>query len=81
MDPKKRFITQITKEDLRDIAAATNPTPGFMFRVDKSPGKLKLGLEENMLKIGIYAFLKHLGVPVGNFTQEQICEMTMALDN
>lgn len=81
MDPKKKFITQVTKEDLREIAAATNPTPGFMFRVDKAPGELKLGIEENALKVGIYAFLKHLGVPVGNFTQAQICETTMVLDN
>lgn len=59
MDEKK-YITQLNKEDLRDLAAATNPTPGFMIRVEKTPGELKISVDENSLKQGIIAFLNNL---------------------
>lgn len=81
MDANKRHITQISRADLQEIAAATNPTPGFMIRVEKSQGELKISVDENALKVGIFAFLRNLNAfPVpGTPTVEQICNTSMNL--
>lgn len=75
----KNYITQITKEDLRELAAATNPTPGFMIRVEKAPGELKISVDESSLKIGIVALLRNLGMTPFAPTVEQITNASMNL--
>ena len=75
----KNYITQITKEDLREIASATNPTPGFMIRVEKTSGELKISVDENALKIGIVALLRNLGITYAAPTVEQITNASMNL--
>lgn len=80
MDANKRHITQISRADLQEIAAATNPTPGFMIRVEKSQGELKISVDENALKIGVFAFLRNLGaIPQVSPSVEQICNTSMNL--
>ena len=76
---EKQYITQITKEDLREIRAATNPTPGFMIRVEKTPGELKISVDENALKIGIVALLRNLGITYLSPSVTQITEASMNL--
>ncbi len=78
MDEKK-YITQLNKEDLRELAAATNPTPGFMIRVEKTRGELKISVDENALKIGIVALLRNLGMTPFAPTVEQITNASMNL--
>lgn len=78
MDEKK-YITQLNKEDLRELAASTNPTPGFMIRVEKTPGELKISVDENALKIGIVALLRNLGITYLSPSVEQITNASMNL--
>lgn len=78
MDEKK-YITQLNKEDLRELAAATKPTPGFMIRVEKTPSELKISVDENALKIGIVALLQNLGMTPFTPTVEQITNASMNL--
>lgn len=59
MSPNKN-IFQINSSDMREIAAATNPTPGNMIMIEKKDGKLTFSIDENALKMGIIAFLNNL---------------------
>lgn len=61
MDGNKRFVTQLSRDDLREIAAATSPTPGLLIRIDKSQGDLKISIDENAFKIAVFAFMRNLG--------------------
>lgn len=76
---EKKYITQLTAEDLRELSAASNPTPGFMMRVEKTPGELKLSIDENALKIGIIGFLRNIGAIYISPSVSQITETSMNL--
>ena len=60
MRPKK-YITQITGEDMKELAQATNIEPGFLIRIDKSQGKLKISVDENALALAINGFIRNGG--------------------
>lgn len=58
----KDYITQLTREDLREIAAAVNPQPGNCIRIEKDKGQLKISVDENALKTAIVAVVHNLGL-------------------
>lgn len=60
MTPKK-YITQITGEDMKELAQATNLEPGFLIRIDKSQGKFKISIDENALALAINGFYRNGG--------------------
>ena len=60
MTPKK-YITQLTGEDMKELAQVTNLEPGFLIRIEKSQGKLKIGIDENALALAINGFIRNGG--------------------
>ena len=60
MTPKK-YITQITGEDMKELAQVTNLEPGFLIRIDKSQGKVKISIDENALALAINGFFRNGG--------------------
>lgn len=54
-------ITQITRDDLRKIAQATDPKPGFLIRIDNTPNGIKIEVDENAFKTAVFGFLHNLG--------------------
>lgn len=60
MTPKK-YITQLTSEDMKELAQATNLEPGFLIRIDKSQGKFKISIDENALALAINGFYRNGG--------------------
>lgn len=60
MTPKK-YITQLTGEDMKELAQVTNIEPGFLIRIDKSQGKIKIGIDENALALAINGFIRNGG--------------------
>lgn len=57
----KQYITQITGEDMKELAQVTNIEPGFLIRIDKSQGKLKISVDENALALAINGFIRNGG--------------------
>ena len=60
MTPKK-YITQLTGEDMKELARATNLEPGWLIRIDKSQGKIKISIDENALALAINGFYRNGG--------------------
>ena len=60
MTPKK-YITQMTGEDMKELAQVTNLEPGFLVRIDKSQGKVKISIDENALALAINGFFRNGG--------------------
>lgn len=57
----KEYITQLTKKELADMLAAADPVPGFCIRIEKTNGQLKIGLDENALKLAFNGFFRNGG--------------------
>ena len=55
------YITQITKQDLEELAALTNIEPGFCISIDKSQGKVKIGIDQVALAQAINGFIRNGG--------------------
>ena len=60
MTPKK-YITQLTGEDMKELAQATNLEPGWLIRIEKSQDKIKIGIDENALALAINGFFRNGG--------------------
>lgn len=60
MRPKK-YITQLTGEDMKELAQAANLEPGFLIRIDKSQGKVKISIDENALALAMNGFFRNGG--------------------
>lgn len=60
MTPKK-YITQLTGEDMKELAQATNLEPGFLIQIEKSQGKIKISVNENALALAINGFFRNGG--------------------
>lgn len=76
MDINKKYITQLSRDDLREIAAAVSPTPGLMIRIEKNNDSLCIAIDENAFKNAVYGFLKNLGV-CPTLTQEKITNASL----
>ena len=60
MTPKK-YITQVTGEDMKELAAVTNLEPGWLVKIDKSQGKITIGIDPNALAMAINGFFRNGG--------------------
>lgn len=58
---KKDYFFQLTKNDLEDIAKATDPKPGFCVKIENTADGIKIGLDENALKLAINGFIRNGG--------------------
>lgn len=58
---QKKYITQITGEDMKELAQVTNLEPGWLIRIDKSQGKIKISVDENALALAINGFFRNGG--------------------
>lgn len=67
-------ITQLTREDLQKLEAAADPKPGFLIRIEKSNGEIKIEVDETAFKTAVFGFLHNLQAifPVTP-SQETIC--------
>lgn len=61
MNTDIKHITELTREDLQEIAAAATPVPGFCIRIEKSQGQLKISVDENALRMAINGFIRNGG--------------------
>lgn len=57
----KNYITQLSKEDMKELAALTNIESGFLVRIDKTGGKIKIGIDESALALAINGFFRNGG--------------------
>ena len=57
----KQYITQITGEDMKELAALTNIEPGFLIRIDREQGKVKIGIDQSALAQAINGFIRNGG--------------------
>ena len=57
----KDYIFQLTREDLRKLFAGANPQPGFCVRIDNTTEGIKIGVDENALKLAINGFIRNGG--------------------
>lgn len=60
MTPKK-YITQVTAEDMKELSAVTNLEPGWLVSIDKSQGKIRIGIDPNALAMAINGFFRNGG--------------------
>ena len=57
----KRYITQITQQDMKELEQLTNMEPGWLIRIEKSQGKLQIGVDPNALAQAINGFFRNGG--------------------
>lgn len=60
----KRYITQITAEDMRELSAVTNLKTGWLIRIDKNEGGITIGVDQTALALAINGFIKNGGAQV-----------------
>ena len=58
---EKDYITQLSKEDMKELTALTNIESGFLVRIDKIGGKIKIGIDESALALAINGFFRNGG--------------------
>ena len=58
---KKRYITQLTQQDMEELEQLTNMEPGWLIRIEKSQGKLQIGIDPNALAQAINGFFRNGG--------------------
>ena len=64
MNANIQHITELTRADLQEIAAAADPVPGFCIRIERVGGKLKIGIDEAALALAINGFVRNGGTSV-----------------
>lgn len=75
-------ITELTRDDLREIAKATNPKPGFLIRIDNTPDGLKIEVDENAFKTAVFGFLHNLGaIPGALYPSQNTISQTPCVPN
>jgi len=57
----KRYITQITQQDMKELEQLTNMEPGWLIRIEKSQGKMQIGIDPNALAQAINGFFRNGG--------------------
>lgn len=61
MTPKK-YITQITGEDMREIAAVTNLQPGFLILLKKTAEGISIEIDKTALALALNGFFRNGGM-------------------
>ena len=64
----KRYITQITAEDMRELAAVTNLKPGFLIRIDKGVDGVKISIDQKALALALNGFYRNGGMDTPDLT-------------
>lgn len=54
-------VTELTREDFREIVAATNPVSGIGISVTKKSDSIEIAIDETQLKRMIWAFNRNGG--------------------
>lgn len=57
----KRYITQITQQDMKELEQLTNMEPGWLIRIERSQGKLQISVDSNALALAINGFVRNGG--------------------
>lgn len=57
----KKYITELTAQDLLEIANATNPQAGFCINIEKSNDGLKISIDQKALALAINGFFRNGG--------------------
>ena len=57
----KRYITQMTQQDMKELAQVTNMEPGWLIRIERSQGKLQISVDPNALAQAINGFFRNGG--------------------
>ena len=55
----KRYITQLTQQDMKELEQLTNMEPGWLIRIEKSQGKMQIGIDPNALAQAINGFFRY----------------------
>ena len=55
------YIFQLSKEDLREIANATNPKPGFLIDIEKTKAGIQISVNQQALALAINGFYRNGG--------------------
>ena len=76
MDANIEYITQLTRQDLRDIAAATNPKPGLGIKIDRQGDGFMFSLDEQALRNMIWTFVKNGGADAQDYSALQNISLT-----
>lgn len=58
---EKRYITQFTQQDMKELEQLTNMEPGWLIRIEKSQGKMQIGIDPNALAQAINGFFRNGG--------------------
>ena len=55
------YLFQLTKEDLRELANATNPKSGFCISIEKTKDGITISLDKTALALAINGFYRNGG--------------------
>ena len=58
---EKRYITQLTQQDMKELQQVTNMESGWLIRIERSQGKLQIGIDPNALALAINGFFRNGG--------------------
>ncbi|MBR4651815.1 MAG: hypothetical protein IKO72_00510 [Kiritimatiellae bacterium] len=61
MTGNEKYITQLTRDDLKGLRRAMNPEPGIGISIEKRDGSFVFSIDQNTLKIMIWTFLQNGG--------------------
>lgn len=56
------YLFQLSKEDLREIANAANPQPGFCIEIQKTKDGVTIALDKTALALALNGFYKRGGL-------------------
>ena len=59
------YVTQLTREDLKEIAAACNLEAGLGIVIEKREGCVRISVDQSQLKRWMWNFYRNGGVGVG----------------
>lgn len=60
----KKYVTQITAQDMKELEAVTNLEPGWLIRIDREQGKIKICIDETALALALNGFARNGGMSV-----------------
>ena len=58
----KKYITQLTASDMKELAAATNLEAGFLIRIDKEQDKITISVDQKALALALNGFFRNGGM-------------------
>lgn len=81
MTPGKRYVSELTSRDLDELAALTNLEAGFLVSIEKSAGKIVIGIDKKSLALALNGFYRNGGCQVNPFASATANEcLTVSFD-